>query len=83
MTSTLKENEIYKQSYLTLCICLSLYFPLLALDKSNPKEVQFIFAHTKELDDVVELFWNKELSVEPIAYEDQRKILIRRIRETK
>jgi hypothetical protein len=79
----LKENQIYKQSYLTLCICLSLHFPIIATQRVSPTEVEFIFEYTAELDALVDTFWKRELTVEPIAFDDQRKNLLRRINETR
>ena len=78
---SLKENQYYTTSYLLLATALSFNFPLFALDKSNPNEIQFLFEHSKELDEMVEAFWRKELRFEPIVFEDQRKSLLRRIND--
>ena len=75
-------DKYYTTSYLLLAVTLSFNFPLFDLDKSNPNEIQFLFEHSKELDKMVEAFWRKELRFEPVAFEDQRRSLLRRINES-
>jgi len=76
-------NKYYKTSYLVLAVCLSIDFPIEIIDKSDPKEVVFYFSHSPDLDNLVEDFWRGKKSYEPIAFETQRRNLLRRINETK
>lgn len=50
-----------------------------ALDPENPNRIQFCFERTKELDELVQLFWRGELKVEPLQFSAAQKILKSRI----
>lgn len=74
------ENEnCFKTSDLTLATTLSLYFPIVATDRTNPPRVMFVFDRTPELDRLVERFWRKEITVDPQTFANQIKNLKTRI----
>lgn len=74
-------DTYYSTSYLDLAVTLSFYYILEDIDKSNPKEVVFLFKNSTELVELVAAFWRRETSFEPISFADQRKNLLRRINE--
>ena len=50
---------------LGLATVLSLSFPIESLNKSNSKKVEFVFKRQPGLDELVQRYWAKDLSVEP------------------
>lgn len=78
MKNNLDENYI-KISDLTLATTISLYFHIIATDRTNPPRVMFIFERTPELDQLVKRFWRKEITVEPQAFANQIKNIKTRI----
>jgi hypothetical protein len=54
-------------------------FPLIGLDRTDLRRVQFCFKRTKELEDAIESFWRGELLVEPRAFAMHQKLLKSRI----
>ena len=72
------ENDIYKTNDLTLATVLSLAFPF-TMDKSNPRKVVFEFERSEPLQECVDKFWRGELTVEPLRFAGQTKMLKTRI----
>lgn len=79
MTKLLKERDFYKTSDLTLATVLSLYYPIEAIDRTNPDRVQFLFKREEGLEEVVEKYWRRELRVEPQAFFNQLRIIKARL----
>ena len=76
----MKNNEEYLYvSDLTLASIISLTFPIVTLDRSNPPRISFLFLHTPALDELVARFWRKEITVEPQTFANQIKNLKTRI----
>lgn len=73
MTKTLKNNDFYTTSSLSLAATISLRYPIEAIDKTNPNKALFLFKREEGLDDLVESFWRREQRVEPQTYFDQLK----------
>jgi hypothetical protein len=65
MTQRLLSADYFETSELSLATTL-LYFghPLEAIDHGNPKSV-FLFPQNKELSELVQAYWQGQLSVEP------------------
>ena len=64
----LNEEKIYKTADLALATVISLWHPIEAINKQNPRKAQFIFKRESELDNLVENYWQGKLKVEPKAY---------------
>jgi len=58
---------------------VTLGFRLHSLDRSNPSRVKFVFRREDELEDIVRAYWQKELSVEPLSYFNNIKLMKNRI----
>ena len=78
MSKYLDENY-FKTSDLALATTLSLHFPIVAIDHSNPRKVLFVFTRVSELNLMVEQFWRSGISVEPQTFTNQIKNLKTRI----
>lgn len=73
-------GETYKTYDLALAACLHAnHFPIVDIDKTNPSRVQFIFAHTEQLDRTVTDFWNHRALVDAHGYFNAIKSLKTRI----
>jgi hypothetical protein len=79
MIKRLKINDYYSTSDLALATALSLWFPVEAIDKTNPHKAIFLFKRNEELDQLLEAFWRRELKVEPQAYFNQLKAIKSRL----
>ena len=72
-------ENCYKTSDLTLATTLSIYFPIVSIDRSNGKKVLFVFDHTIALDELIEEFWQNKVTIEPQVFANQLKNLKTRI----
>jgi len=77
----LKTNNYYKTSSLALAATISLWYPIEAIDKTNPCKAYFLFKRDEHLDELIESFWRRELKVDPQAYFDQLKVIKSRLYE--
>lgn len=75
------KKEIYKSSDMALVTTVSLFFPIVTIDKINPRKVEFNFYKTIELLDFINKYWNNEIVVNPIEYFNQIKNVKRRLYE--
>lgn len=80
-TELLYEKDFYQTADLACAAAVSLFLPIEAIDKTNPRRAYFVFQKSKELDELLEAFWNRELKVESRAYFDQLKALKTRLYE--
>ncbi|MFA5348987.1 MAG: DUF5659 domain-containing protein [Candidatus Paceibacterota bacterium] len=64
----IKENDLYHSADLALATAISLFYPLEAIDKQNPRKARFLFKRDSGLDELIESYWQGELKVEPQAY---------------
>ncbi len=69
MTTLLNENDFFKTTDLALATAISLFYPLEAIERGGRK-AQFIFRRDAGLDDLIQSYWRRELTVEPQAYFD-------------
>ena len=75
-------TEYYSTSDLSCATAISLFFPLCAIDKSNPnKKAEFLFKREGKLDELIESFWRGELRVDPLKYFNQLKNIKSRLYE--
>ena len=75
----LNVNEYYASSDLALVTAISLWYPIEAIDKTNPRKAQFLFKRDENLDQLIEAYWKNEIKVSPIAYFQQLKIIKARL----
>ena len=73
------EQKTFTSSDLAIVAAISLYYPIIEVDKTNPRKAQFVFERTSNLDSLLEKYWNKELLIEPRAYFDQVKAIKTRL----
>jgi len=74
-----KEEKFYRTSDFALATAISLFYPIEAIEKENPKRAIFVFKRTKELEKTIAKYWKRELKVEPQAYFNQMRILKARL----
>ena len=72
-------QNVFVSSDLALAAVVSIYFTIVIIDKENPRKAQFVFNRSKNLSDLVDKYWKKELLVEPRQYFDQLKALKARL----
>lgn len=68
-------------SDLALVTAISIFFPIVEIDKQNPRKVLFKFSRNKKLETFIDRYWKKELRIEPRSFFDQLKALKARIYE--
>lgn len=69
-------HENYKTTDLGLSATLTVVgFPVLDIDKTNPRRVVFLFEASDELDDSVKKYWSGELKVSANSLLDGIKYL--------
>ena len=61
-------KNLYKTNSLALAGVINIFLPMQEVDKSNPKESEFIFVDSGELQGVVKSFWDRTLTVSPMEY---------------
>ena len=72
-------NENYRTSDLALATTLSLNYPILYVDKSNPTRSEFWFEKCDGFDDFVNKYWNGELRIDPQKFFAQLKTVKTRL----
>lgn len=76
----IKQNDFYRSSDLALATLLSLYYPIEAIDRTDPSgKSYFLFKRDEGLDQLVEQYWRRELRVEPQTYFNQLKLIKARL----
>lgn len=73
------ENNIFSTSDLALITTLSLYSPIESTEFFENKRIVFVFQKSKELTDLVDMYWRGELRIEPQQFFNQLKIIKTRI----
>jgi len=74
-----RESIFYRTSDLALASALSIYFPIKSLNKTDERRVVFIFLRNKDLDELIEGYFNRSLKLEPQVYFNAIKALKGRI----
>ena len=77
--NNVSETNIFITSDLSLATVLSLFFPLDGIEKKDPHKAQFLFIRQKELDQIIESYWRKELKIEPQLLFSQLKFIKTRL----
>ncbi len=74
-------HELFQTSdYLLSSTLVSLGNPIESIDRNNPQRILFYFKRTENLDEVVALFWKRELVIEPHTLHSAMKFIKTRIR---
>jgi len=76
---SLSQNDFVRTKDLNLAACVSLFFPVEAIDRQNPQKAEFIFKRNQELEEVVDKYWRNEIKVNPIDFAKQLKALKTRL----
>jgi len=69
----LKLKDYYSTSDLSCATTLSLWYPIEAIDRTNPHKATFLFKRVESLDELLKSYWKRELKIEPQAYFSQLK----------
>ncbi len=73
-------TNLYQCSDLGLTTVLSLYFPIVSINRSpNSHKAFFSFEQTKELNNLIQSYWRGELRIEPKTYFDQLRTIKARL----
>lgn len=75
----LQLENYYQTSDLNLCVTISLWYPIEAIDRTNPRKATFLFKRDEKLDELLELYWKRQLKVEPQTYFSQLKAIKARL----
>jgi hypothetical protein len=75
----LKENDFYRTSDLALATTISLFYPIEAIDKQNPRKAYFVFKREEGLDELIEKYWKGELRIEPKTFFNQLRVIKARL----
>ena len=69
----------FTSSDLAIVAVISLYCPIIEVDKTNPRKAQFVFERNSKLDSLLDKYWKQKLLIEPRAYFDQLKAIKARL----
>lgn len=72
-------GSTFQTNDLSLATIISLFYPIEAIDKSNPYKVVFIFKREEGLDRLIESYWRREIKTEPQALFYQLKAIKTRL----
>jgi hypothetical protein len=75
----LKERDFYSTSDLALATTISLFYPIEAIDKENPRKAYFVFKREEGLDELIEKYWKGELRIEPKTFFNQLRVIKARL----
>ncbi len=64
----LSVKDCFSTHDLALATVISLSYPVEAIDRQNPHKALFLFKREHSLDQLIEAYWRRELTVEPQAY---------------
>jgi len=79
MIQRLDINDFYETSDLALATAISLWYPIDAIDKQNPRKATFLFKRDEKFDELLEAYWKRELKIEPQEYFNQLKAIKARL----
>lgn len=77
---TSEEKTYFETTDLGLAATIvTLGYELESLDRDNPSRVRFVFKRLGDLDEVVQAYWRNELTINPLAYFGNVKLMKNRI----
>lgn len=68
MRSTTAENEVFATSDFPLAVTLAVWFPVLAIDRSDPRRARFEFRRSAELEEAIDEFHQDVIRIEPKSF---------------
>jgi len=74
------ESSYFKTSDLALTTALSLFYPISSIDRLSSRAI-FSFERQEGLDQIIQMYWRRELKVEPQAFFQQLKMVKTRLYE--
>jgi hypothetical protein len=75
-------NNYFETNSLPLSVALlCLGFALDSIEKSTDGKALFIFLQSKELNSAIQLYWHRELKIDPISFWQNQKFLKSRMYE--
>lgn len=75
----LSTNSYFSTSDLALTTAISLWYPIDAIDRQNPRKANFLFKRDEKFDELLETYWKRELRIEPQEYFNQLKAIKARL----
>lgn len=76
-------KNLYSTSDLGCATAISLFFPIWAINKTNPQKAEFQFRRDDGLDKLIQNYCANTLQISPLAYFQQLKIIKSRLYEQK
>ena len=70
-----KTRKLYKTTSLPVACALSLLYPLIDIDKSNPTKASFVFEESENLLQSLNDYWTGSLKIDPQTYFNQLKTI--------
>jgi hypothetical protein len=77
----IKLDDYFRTSDLALATAISLWYPIVVIDRTNPQKAEFLFKREDGLDGVVEAFWKRDLKIDALGYFNQLKVVKARLYE--
>ena len=74
-------SDSFQTADLALATAISLWYPLVSINRENPRKAQFMFERNEDLDGLIEQYWRGELKVDPQAYFNQLRVIKARLYE--
>lgn len=78
-----KNENLYSSHDLGCATAISIFFPIWAIDRANPRKAEFMFKREQGLEKIVQDYWSNTLQVSPLAYFNQLKTIKSRLYEQK
>ena len=78
-TKQLNINDYYSTFDLAQATAISLWYPIDAIDRTNPRKASFLFKRDTKLDELISTYWKRELRIEPQTYFNQLKAIKARL----
>jgi len=75
----LKLSDYFSSSDLALVCTISLWYPIDAIDRQNPRKACFRFKRDKKFDELIKAYWERALKIEPQEYFNQLKAIKARL----
>ncbi len=83
MTKKLQEKNYFKSSDICLCSALCCYgYQIETIDKQNPTKATFLIERNERLDELIQLYFTHQLTVEPLSFFNFLKEIKTRIYST-
>ena len=75
----MNQDDHYSTSDLSLATTLSLYHPIVEINRSNPRKAVFVFERTPGLQKLIEEYFRNEIKVAPQIYFNQLRVVKARL----